>query len=447
VLKLLRRWDQMLVLLAGLVPVGLAVAINVATGGRLPRPLAPYGAWAWPAVGILAMASAGLTAWQLLQGTRKGGPEGDDSAAGSYVDQAGATIAGRDLYQYQIGSHVSMGGEVIDKVVTIDAARGDVRVTAKSNQTIPAQLPLDIADFTGREDELSALRRYVTRQAGSSSAAVPILTIKGKPGIGKSALAIHFAHELRPQFPDAQLFASLRGTDPEPKRIAAIAVLGQFLRALGVQDAEIPAALEDASARYRSELAGRRAVVVLDNAADEAQVRPLLPGSPGCVVLITSRGQLAALAGGASLTVDVLPEDDAIALLARLGGEDRIAADPADAIAVVRHCGYLPLALRIAGAKLGTRPAWTSAELAVRLADERRRLEELRVGDLAVRASFALSYQSLAPVQARVFRLLGLLDGPDMAPATVAALAETTLREAEGLLESLLDAHLLQQAV
>ncbi|MGH8929851.1 MAG: tetratricopeptide repeat protein [Egibacteraceae bacterium] len=306
----------------------------------------------------------------------------------------------------------------------------------------PFQLPPDIAEFTGREVELAALRAHLTLTGVGPDPTLAVSAIDGKPGIGKSALAIHLAHELAPRFDDGVLYANLRGA--EPQRLAPIQVLGQFLRALGVPDGDIPADLQTASALYRTLLAGKRVLVVLDNAADAGQVRPLLPGGHGCAVLITSRSPLVDLEGVGPLSLTVLGEDEAVELLGRLGGRRRIEREPAEARVVARQCGLLPLAVRIAGARLRARPAWPVAALANRLADERRRLGELQVGDLAVRANFQLSYGILAPTEARTFRLLGLLEGPDATPGVAAALVEITVPEVEAILERLVDAQLLE---
>ncbi|MGH8907569.1 MAG: tetratricopeptide repeat protein [Egibacteraceae bacterium] len=304
----------------------------------------------------------------------------------------------------------------------------------------PFQLPPDTPVFTGRRAELAALRARLVSTLPRP--AVVISAIDGKPGIGKSALAIHVAHELAQQFPDGVLYVNLRGAEPE--RLAPAQVLGQFLRALGVTDESVPADVEAASASYRTLLADKRALVVLDNAADAGQVRPLLPSGSGCAVLVTSRVSLVDLKGVAPLSLAVLDEDEAVTLLARIAGWRRVTAEPAEAAAVVRHCGLLPLAVRIAGARLRARPAWPVAALAGRLADERRRLEELKVGELAVRASFQLSYRGLDPAEARTFRLLGLLEGPDVTPEVAAALTECAVPAADAILERLVDAQLIE---
>ncbi len=303
----------------------------------------------------------------------------------------------------------------------------------------PAELPHDVADFTGRVDELAELRTRLFRPEGSAYGAV--LTIDGPPGVGKSALAVHLAHQVRERFPDAQLFANLRGEQGEG--LDPIVVVHQFLRALGVASEEIPPTLDAAARAYRSRLAGSRALVVLDNALKETQTRPLLPGSPTCATLITSRSPLSGLAEATALTLELLPPADAARILARAAGNEQI-EDSSAAKAVAAHCGYLPLALRIAGARLRTRRAWTVETLASLLADERHRLGRLATGDLAVRASFSLSYQGLDADTARVFRLLGLLDMPEVSTGVAAALTGMALPAVETALEQLADTALVE---
>jgi DNA-binding SARP family transcriptional activator len=301
----------------------------------------------------------------------------------------------------------------------------------------PFQLPPGITDFTDRVREVATLRERLL----GAAAGLAVVTIDGGPGMGKSALAIQVAHRLAPCFPDGVFYADLGGPGSPA---APAAVLATFLSALGLRPPRAAAGIEAATSRYRSELAGRRALVVLDNAADEAQVRPLLPGAPGCAALVTSRTRLT-LDGAVPLGLELFDEAQAVDLLARLDPHGRVAGEPGAAARIVRYCDRLPLAIRIAGAKLGMRPAWSVANLADRLADERRRLELLRLRHMDVRASFAVSYRCLPPAEARTFRVLGQLGAPDATVATVAARTGAAPEAVEAALEGLLDAQLLEQ--
>ncbi|WP_188316913.1 AfsR/SARP family transcriptional regulator [Solihabitans fulvus] len=303
------------------------------------------------------------------------------------------------------------------------------------------ELPGEVADFTGRDTEL---RLLLDEQAAADT--VSVVAIDGMAGVGKTSLAVRVAHRLAPRYPDAQLFIDLHGHSSGVRPTAPDDALHTLLVSLGVAEADIPAPGERRAARWRAELAGRRALVVLDNAATAAQVRPLLPGSAGCLVLVTSRRRLLDLDTARGVSLDALDEDDALALLSGIAGADRIAAEPDAAGEVVQLCGHLPLAIRIAGARLRTRPAWTVRGLANRLADSEERLAELTAGDRSVAGAFALSYQHLDAPRQRMFRLLGLHPGPDWDSHLAAVLTETSPRQAELLLEDLVDAHLLQQA-
>jgi transcriptional regulator with XRE-family HTH domain len=276
----------------------------------------------------------------------------------------------------------------------------------------PSQLPPDIADFTGREGALERLRARISGGPGESTAVV-ITGVVGKAGVGKTALAVHAAHQLRPTFPDGQLYMNLRGV--EAQALEPGEVLGEILRALGVEGHCLPQDMDSRARWYRSLLADRRVLVVLDNAAGEAQVRPLLPAGAGNAVLVTSRARLAGLTLSEVIDLGVLPPRQAVELLGKIVGACRIAAEPEAASQIAALCGYLPLALRIVGARLAAKPHWRAQRLADRLAAHHRRLDELTVGDLEVRASFALSYQGVGEMERRAFRLLGLLEMPDFA--------------------------------
>jgi hypothetical protein len=245
------------------------------------------------------------------------------------------------------------------------------------------QLPPDISEFTGRGAEAAQVRDLLDRDAGQHSTAVVISAIAGKGGVGKTTLAIHVAHQVRHRFPDGQLYVDLRGADAQPLDPAH--VLAGFLHTLGVEPSALPDGLEQRAGLYRARLNNLRVLVVLDNAADEAGVRPLLPGSAGCAVLVTSRRRLAGLEGATTIDLDVMDPDQAIELLAKIAGPERVAAEPEAAMEVVRLCGCLPLAVRIAGARLAAKRHWRLASYEARLRDERTRLTELRVGDREVR--------------------------------------------------------------
>ncbi|MEV8400819.1 AfsR/SARP family transcriptional regulator [Streptomyces niveus] len=307
--------------------------------------------------------------------------------------------------------------------------------------TRPAQLPATVPDFTGREAFVRELGRRLASAEGSVMA---VSALAGIGGVGKTTLAVHVAHAARPRFPDGQLYVDLQGADAryaEPE-----AVLGSFLRALGTPDSAIPVSLDERSALYRSTLDGRQVLILLDNARDAAQVRPLLPGTEGCAALVTSRVRMVDLEGAHLVDLDVMSPDEALQLFTRIVGEERVSSEREAALDVVAACGFLPLAIRIAASRLASRRTWTVAVLAAKLADERRRLDELQAGDLAVKATFELGYGQLEPAQARAFRLLGLADGPDISLAAAAAVLDLPLHETEDLLESLVDTSLVESA-
>jgi DNA-binding SARP family transcriptional activator/tetratricopeptide (TPR) repeat protein len=312
----------------------------------------------------------------------------------------------------------------------------------------PAQLPADIHGFTGRAAEQARLDRLLAGHAGCT--AVLISAVAGTAGVGKTALAVHWAHQVRDAFPDGQLYLNLRGYDPE-RRLTPEEALTRLLGALGVGGADLPADLDGRAALYRSALDGRRVLILLDNAATVDQVRPLLPGSATCLVVVTSRDSLAglvALHGAYRLDLEVPPPDDALALLRALLRE-RVDAEPRAAAELVRHCAGLPLALRVAAELAADRPAATLGELATELADQQRRLDLLDAGGDprgAVRAVFSWSYQHLPPEQARLFRLLALHPGLGFEPAAFVALAGVGTGAAARLLAELARAHLVRAA-
>lgn len=311
---------------------------------------------------------------------------------------------------------------------------------------VPSQLPPDIADFTDRAKQVAEIHDLLScdRDGGGLPPAVVVVAVAGKAGVGKTALAVHVAHRLRECFPDGQLYVNLRGAEHRPADPGD--VLAGFLRALGLEAGAIPADAEERSTTYRTRLAGQRILVVLDNAAREGQVRPLLPGNPGCGVLVTSRVRLAGLEGARLVDLDVLGPEQAVQLLSQVAGPDRVGAEPDAAEELVRRCGRLPLAVRISGAKLRARPHRTLSWLCRRLDDERRRLDELTAGDLEVRAGLALGYEELDEARRMLFRRLGLLRSPDFAAWTAAALIDAPMEETEKLLDALAGAQLLEVA-
>jgi DNA-binding SARP family transcriptional activator len=337
---------------------------------------------------------------------------------------------------------------------TASASGSAPQVQADLAEPSPAQLPADIGDFTGREAHVRQLCDMLTSGAASRSpGAVPVAFVAGAGGLGKTTLAVHAAHQIRDHFPDGQLYVDLLGATAQPLHPGE--VLARFLRDLGVEGDRVPAGDEERAALYRTRLTGRRVLVVLDNARDTAQVRPLLPGSASCAVLVTTRNRTADLASTRFVDLNVLNDDEALALFSRILGDERAMAEPEATAQVLDACAGLPLAIRICAARLAARSHWRIATMANRLRDVRRRLDELKVGDLAVRASFQVSYDSLRPAggtlstvdPARVFRLLGLWQGPMIGLGAAVALTGATRDDEDSAaeaLESLVDTHLLE---
>lgn len=354
----------------------------------------------------------------------------ETAAAGSIrlLDPAGPTLAGGAF----LG--LSESGPVMTRGGT-----GDRRL-------IPAQLPHDVLGFSGREPELAGLASL----AGQEGAAVVITAINGVAGIGKTALAVHFAHHAAPAFPDGQLFVNLRGFDPEHPPLDPGEALARFVRALGTRASQLPADTDELAGMYRSQLSGRRVLVVLDNAATAEQVRPLLPGTAGCLAIITSRNRLSGLVavdGAQRLTLDMLPPDEAVALLARGAGDERAAADPAAVHRLAELCGRLPLALRITADRAAAYPHLSMADLADELTAERDRLDFLATDEQVsqVRAVFSWSYRALASAPARAFRLLGLHPGRDISTGAAASLIDASIPQTRQLLRTLTGGHLLEE--
>ena len=311
-----------------------------------------------------------------------------------------------------------------------------------------AQLPADIPDFTGRTEHVQKLHDLLAGPGRPDSpGAVVVAAVIGAGGLGKTTLAVHAAHQLRGQFPDGQLYANLHGAAAQP--VAAGDVLARFLRDLGMDPERIPVGEEERAAQFRSRVTDRRVLIVLDDAKDAAHVRPLLPGSASCAVLVTTRSRMPDLAGSRFVDLDVLDATEAWDMFAGIIGPERAEAEPEATRDVLTACAGLPLAIRIAGARLAARGGWTVRTIAVRLADERRRLDWLRTGDLAVRACFEVSFSSLprngtGVDPAHAFRVLGLWSGPTIGLPAAAALLGQPEDEAADALEVLVDAQLLQ---
>lgn len=338
------------------------------------------------------------------------------------------------------------GGEMAAAAVQDTAPAGsDDEPAPAPARTTPAQLPPSVVGFTGRSDYLTTLDRLLMN--ADDAAAVGV--VSGTAGVGKTALVVHWAHRVRQWFGDGQLYVNLRGFAPAPP-VRPIEALAGFLQALGTPAEQIPVEVDQATALYRTLLAGKRMLVVLDNARSAEQVRPLLPGTAGCLVLVTSRDRLGGLVardGAHHLTLGVLDDDEAVALLTHMVGANRVEPEPEAAAELVRRCGRLPLALRIAAANLSVHPKRRLAEQVARLADGDR-LSALEVDDdreSTVRAAFGLSYDVLDQPARILFRRLGLAPGPDVTAPAAAALADTTADQAAKLLNTLSRAHLVHQ--
>jgi DNA-binding SARP family transcriptional activator/Tfp pilus assembly protein PilF len=327
------------------------------------------------------------------------------------------------------------------------APGGEPAQAAGPRLAVPRELPGAVRNFVGRADELTALSGLLEHAGELAPGTLVISAIGGTAGVGKTALALQWAHRVAEQFPDGQLYLNLRGYDPREPMPTAEA-LAALLRSLGVSGHDIPAEAEERAVRYRSLLAGRRMLIVLDNAREAPQVRPLLPGTPGCVTLVTSRDSLAGLVardGARRLDLDLLPDAEAVALLRALIG-DRAVADPATTRALARACSHLPLALRVAAELAAARPGVPLADLAAELAGVRGLdlLDDTEDHQASVRAVFSWSCRHLEAPVARAFRLAGLHPGHDFDRYAVAALTGTPPEQAGRALAVLARAHLIQ---
>jgi DNA-binding SARP family transcriptional activator/tetratricopeptide (TPR) repeat protein len=314
----------------------------------------------------------------------------------------------------------------------------------------PAQLPLDPQAFSGRQDELRAMQAIVPAGRSRAGDSVGVIVISGTAGVGKTALAVRFGRQVAKRFPDGQLYVNLRGVDPARPPMEPTVALWYLLAGLGVPSHRFGTSAEERAAMYRSLVDGKRILVMLDNAASATQVRPLLPGSPGCLVVVTSRNDLAGLVadqGAALVTLDVLSHAEPREILARRLGRDRVAAEPEAADEIVEECARLPLALSIAVGRAAGRAGQPLAELAAELRNAKGRLDAIEAGDAAtdMRAVLSWSYDQLSEPAARMFRLIGLHPGPDISVPAAASLAGISRAEAGAALRELARTHMLAE--
>jgi DNA-binding SARP family transcriptional activator/tetratricopeptide (TPR) repeat protein len=359
-------------------------------------------------------------------------------APGPHADSPGSIAIGTIVDPNSIP-----GGAPAATAVAPEAAQGSGPPIPR-----PTQLPTDIGDFTGRETPVAQLCALLVGSGTTSNpGAVRIAVVNGAGGLGKTTLAVHAAHQVRAEFPDGQLYVDLNGASAQPAEPGE--VLARFLRDLGVEGDKVPVRVDERAALYRTRLTGRRVLILLDNARDAAQVRQLLPGSSSCAVLVTTRNRTPDLVSTRFVDLNVLEDIEALALFARIVGEERAAAEPDATAEVLVACAGLPLAIRICAARLAARSQWRVATLAGRLRNVHRRLDELSIGDLAVRASFQVSYDSLrSPARgadpAAIFRLLGLWQGSWISLAAASALTGASEDDTADALETLVDANLLE---
>ena len=317
------------------------------------------------------------------------------------------------------------------------AAPGDDPVVSAFRDEKPHQLPADTADFIGGEPLVASVREVL-----DGAGATRVVMIVGRPGIGKSTAATHIGHRLGDAyFPDGQLYCDLRGTGPEP--VSPRQVLGRFLRALGIPGSMIADSVDERAEMYRTILATRRVLIVLDDAAAERQVTPLLPGAGRCAVIVTSRARLTGLPGAHWIELDILGPHQALELLGQVIGADRVSREYEAAAALARTVGGLPLALRIVAARLAARPHWSLASMVERLANERHRLDELAHGEMTVRASLSLTHDGLGWADRRLLRLLSLAQGPTLPGWLAGALLDDHRSQPSDLMETLVDVQML----
>jgi DNA-binding SARP family transcriptional activator len=310
-----------------------------------------------------------------------------------------------------------------------------------ARREVPNLLPADIADFTGRTEQIARICRHLRQGGRDRRLASPVVVVEGRGGVGKTTLAVHVARRMADEFPDGQLFADLHADGSQ--QVSPARVLERFLRALGLPGPQIPEELDERAEMFRNLLAKRKILVVLDNVASESQVSPLLPGGPAVSVIVTSRTRFTGLAGALRVELDVFDVTSSVDLLTHIVGSARLRAYPEVTAAIARHCDNLPLALRIAGARLAARPHWSARHMVERLADESRRLDELRHGEMGIRASISLTYESASKQAQQLFRLLALLEMPAFSGWVGAAVLDETVEYAEDLLDELVSVRLI----
>jgi DNA-binding SARP family transcriptional activator/tetratricopeptide (TPR) repeat protein len=335
-------------------------------------------------------------------------------------------------------------------VVPADSSPPAGGTVATGDRWVPAQLPADVHGFAGRTDQLAALDALLDAERQPRSTV--IVAVTGGGGVGKTTLALHWAHQVADRFPDGQLYSNLGGYRPSVSATRPEQALRGLLIALGIASDRIPDSLDAQVGLYRSCLAGRRVLVVLDDAFDAAQVRPLLPGSPGCLALVTSRNQLSGLAAAQAahlMPVQVLTPDESRLMLSHRLGEARVAADPDAAQEIVTRTAGLPLALAVVSARAGAHPGFPLAAIAGELRDAQTTLDALRSGEEAtdLRAVFSCSYRHVGAPAARMFRLLSVHPGPDISFAAAASLAGNDVPTSRALLVELTRAHLITEHV
>jgi DNA-binding SARP family transcriptional activator len=415
-------------------------------GGRMPgsRPDGQADGHASRPAGQAPATAPGTAGAAGRGAARAGGPadDGDETVVG----KAQGTIALGRIPSEAIGGEATGSGTAGGGAPAGSA--GALAELAEPPFPQLGQLPMDIGDFTGRATEVRHLCDMLTRRdEASGPGAVRIAMVAGAAGLGKTTLAVHAAHQVRDRFPDGQLYVDLSGASAHPTPPGE--VLARFLRDLGVDGDKIPASQDERAALYRTRLTGRRVLVLLDNASDGVQIRPLLPGSASCAVLVTTRNRAPALASTRFVDLNTLSDVEALELFARLVGDGRPADEPDATAEVLLACAGLPLAIRICAARLAARRKWKVATLASRLRNSRRRLDEMQAGDLEVRSSFQVSYDALGASRGggdpmRTFRLLGLWQGRIISLSAASALTGLREEDAAPLLEQLVDANLLE---